>query len=400
MIRFVHVVATCLLLQQQATLVKSFHQQTTSNLLSKPPSIVCRGGNGSSRIVGLPTTTLNGKIVKTTAPMTRLHASTMNDQQSTTILGPRLSINENYPGLNKIYTNPDIFIVENFLSPKECADMIKRANDSGKLSQSPVAYAGWTQDFQDLMELAIKGPVSWFALIGAWVQVKDNVNELANPTVSLVVHALQNFSILLVVAIVCIGLFTKSRADGLQQLRTSTSTILDDLSDKNSGTIAFVEKTAKLFGAGEDTNKKLREEAGYFEAPTVIRYEPDQVLAPHFDANRSANQEDTNRGGQTLATLLVYLNDVERGGLTRFGRLPSKLATTVADSNDPYVTVQPKVGDGLLFFPADNVGNFDERTEHEGCPAIDEKWIARIWRHQYNVPPPFGLSNTELSRLS
>ena len=292
--------------------------------------------------------------------------------------------------------------MEKFLSPKECADIIQRANDSGKLTQSPVAYAGWTQDFQDLMELAIKGPVSWFALIGAWFQVKDTVNEVANPTVSLVVHALQNFSILLVVAIVGIGLFTKSRADGLQQLRTSTSTTLDDLSDKNSGTIAFVEKTAKLFGAGgeDDTSKPLREEAGYFEAPTVIRYEPDQVLAPHFDANRSANQEDTNRGGQTLATLLVYLNDVERGGLTRFGRLPSKLATSVADRNDPHVTVQPKIGDGLLFFPADNVGNFDERTEHEGCPAIDEKWIARIWRHQYNVPPPFGLSTSELSRLS
>jgi hypothetical protein len=28
-----------------------------------------------------------------------------------------------------------------------------------------------------------------------------------------------------------------------------------------------------------------------------------QALAPHFDANRSAQIEDANRGGQTLATL-------------------------------------------------------------------------------------------------
>jgi hypothetical protein len=35
-----------------------------------------------------------------------------------------------------------------------------------------------------------------------------------------------------------------------------------------------------------------------------------QVLAPHFDANRGAEVEDANRGGQTLATLLVYLNEV------------------------------------------------------------------------------------------
>ena len=48
-------------------------------------------------------------------------------------------------------------------------------------------------------------------------------------------------------------------------------------------------------------------------------------------------------------------------------------------------------GQGLLFFPADAAGEFDERVEHEGAKAIDEKWIARIWKHQYRVPPPCGL---------
>ena len=119
-------------------------------------------------------------------------------------------------------------------------------------------------------------------------------------------------------------------------------------------------------------------------------------MAPHFDANRSAETEDANRGGQTLATLLVYLNDVENGGLTRFGKLP---ALPDSDEDDTQLTIRPKLGDALLFFPADARGLFDERTEHEGCPAVDEKWIARIWRHKSRVPPPFGLSEASLRNV-
>jgi len=95
-------------------------------------------------------------------------------------------------------------------------------------------------------------------------------------------------------------------------------------------------------------------------------------LKPHYDANRDADTEDVNRGGQTLATLIVYLNDVENGGRTRFGKLLSSASTTKQDSNDkndPHLVVTPKRGDALLFFPADKYGKFDERLEHEGCPA-------------------------------
>mgnify|MGYP003743456409 FL=1 len=117
-----------------------------------------------------------------------------------------------------------------------------------------------------------------------------------------------------------------------------------------------------------------------FEAPTVIRYQPGQKLAPHFDANRGADVEDANRGGQTLATLLLYLNDVKTdGGATRFGRLN--------------LSVAPKKGQCLVFFPATAGGDFDERVEHEGTEATEEKWICRIWRHERTVPPPFGLPN-------
>ena len=275
------------------------------------------------------------------------------------------------------------------MDPVSCQDIIDRAKEK-TLERSPVAYAGWTEDFKDLVELAAKGPVAWLSLLGAWLQVKDSPD--ANQ-VSLVIHSVQNYAVIFVVVTALIAAFTFSRAEGLKSLRTSTSTTLDDLSEVTSGPTVFVKKAAELFDG-----EPLTKEAALFEAPTVIRYEPDQVLAPHYDANRSAETEDANRGGQTLATLIVYLNNVENGGLTRFGKLPA-----LADSkeeDETKLTLRPKMGDALLFFPADATGRFDEQTEHEGCPAIDEKWIARIWRHKSRVPPPFGLSEDALDKLN
>lgn len=326
-----------------------------------------------------------------------------------TILSPRIPINENFPDLKKIYSNPDIFVIENFLEDSCCEDLIDKATEK-KLERSPVAYAGWTEDFKDLVELSSKGPVAWIALLSSWLQVKDSGGD----QLELVLHALQNYAIVFLVTTIAIGGFTYSRAQGLQDLRTSTSTTLDDMS--HFGAREFVRQAAKLFYSSdsyqtitESSSSFMLEEAALFEAPTVIRYEPDQILAPHYDANRSADTEDANRGGQTLATLLVYLNDVEKGGLTRFGKLNAGAAIQYngkecpvdeIDAEDNKLVIQPKRGDALLFFPADCRGQFDPRTEHEGMPAIDDKWIARIWRHQRRVPSPFGLSESSLSKIN
>ena len=56
-------------------------------------------------------------------------------------VGPRIPINENFPGLKRIYSNPDIFVIENFLEDSYCEDLIEKATEK-KLERSPVAYAG------------------------------------------------------------------------------------------------------------------------------------------------------------------------------------------------------------------------------------------------------------------
>jgi hypothetical protein len=222
-----------------------------------------------------------------------------------------------------------------------------------------------------------------------------------------VVHALRNYAATFVVAVAAISAFIKSRADGLGELRTSTSTTLDDLSQ--SGSREFVLRASELFDpaysssttSSSSTTTNTHHPASYFEAPTVIRYETGQALAPHYDANRSADVEDANRGGQTLSTLIVYLNDVPNGGTTRFPKLPPAATTGIERERHQVrgtdcLEIIPRKGDALLFFPADECGNFDERTEHEGRPAVDGKWIARIWRHANRVPPPFGLSDDSM----
>jgi len=315
----------------------------------------------------------------------RLFASTMTTASS---VGSRIPINEDYPGLQKVNANPDVYVIEGFLDDASCDDLIAGAKEKGT-SRSPVAYAGWTDDIKELLGLAASGPVSWFAILGAWYEAQGEA-EASVP--SLVLHALRNYVILFVVAAIGIAAFTKSRADSLQNLRTSSSTTLDDLSQ--TGPRNFVARASDLFGPASSSSEMA--EASFFEAPTVINYEKDQALAPHYDANRSADFEDANRGGQTLSTLIVYLNDVDNGGTTRFGKLPpADYKRQVKGERN--LEIIPKKGDALLFFPADKDGVFDERTEHEGCPAVDEKWISRIWRHTDRVPPPFGLSTDSIA---
>ena len=323
----------------------------------------------------------------TTSPSKLFLSSTTSPLQTST--SSRIQINESYPGLKRVHANPDVFIIENFLDDVSCQDLIRRATEKGT-SLSPVAYAGWTDDVKDLLGLAASGPVTWFAILAAWYESQGEENA---SVLSLVLHSFRNYAGLFVVAAVLIAAFTKFRADGLQSLRTSSSTTLDDLSQV--GAKNFVSCAEDLFAPSPMLSG--RQPASYFEAPTVIRYEKDQSLAPHYDANRSADVEDKNRGGQTLATLIVYLNDVKTGGTTRFGKLPAANDERQV-KGESKLTIIPQKGDALLFFPADENGMFDERTEHEGCPAVDEKWIARIWRHSDRVNPPFGLSDESMQQ--
>ena len=276
-------------------------------------------------------------------------------------LDDHVPVDRFYDGLRQLHASPDVFLVDDFLTPEECDDIVAAAS-SRDMSQSPVVYAGWTNDVGDIVTTAARGPALWAAAASMLSAASAD-----GPGPAALVAGASAFSAVVAVAAAGAGAWVKYREAQLQGMRTSTSCVLQG---ESAGERAYV-KAAEALMPGSDFRR--------FEAPTVIRYQPGQRLAPHFDANRGADVEDAERGGQTLATLLVYLNDVQEGsgGATRFGRLD--------------LDVAPKKGQCLVFFPATADGRFDERVEHEGTETTEEKWICRIWRHAETVRPPFGL---------
>jgi prolyl 4-hydroxylase len=112
------------------------------------------------------------------------------------------------------------------------------------------------------------------------------------------------------------------------------------------------------------------------EEPQVVRYRPGEEFSWHYDEIPRTLLEN---GGQRVATLLVYLNNVERGGGTIFRDLKEEGGTRLK--------VTPRIGSALLFFPAFADGKPDDRTLHKGEVTRDTKWICQMWIHQNNYTP-------------
>lgn len=74
----------------------------------------------------------------------------------------------------------------------------------------------------------------------------------------------------------------------------------------------------------------------------------------------------TKVGGQRVATLVIYLNDVADGGSTDFPELE--------------LSVKPRRGSGLYFEYHNRQGQLDPRCLHAGTPvAKGDKWIVTKW---------------------
>jgi prolyl 4-hydroxylase len=103
------------------------------------------------------------------------------------------------------------------------------------------------------------------------------------------------------------------------------------------------------------------------EGLQVLHYLPGAEYKPHydyFDPAEPGTPSLLQRGGQRLATLLMYLNEPERGGGTTFP--------------DAGLEVAPHRGHAVFF-------TYDQpspatRTLHGGAPVIaGEKWVATKW---------------------
>ena len=103
------------------------------------------------------------------------------------------------------------------------------------------------------------------------------------------------------------------------------------------------------------------------EGLQVLRYPPGAQYRPHydyFDPREAGTPAILKRGGQRVATLIMYLFEPEAGGATVFP--------------DIDVQVAPVRGNAVFF--SYRQAHADSRTLHGGDPVTaGEKWIATKW---------------------
>ncbi|CAL5337800.1 unnamed protein product [Camellia sinensis] len=149
----------------------------------------------------------------------------------------------------------------------------------------------------------------------------------------------------------------------------------------------------------------------------VLRYEHGQKYDPHYDY--FADKDNIARGGHRMATVLMYLSDVAKGGETVFPsaevllcslwkhkkkcanivddqeertfelsressrqRKSSTLDDDLSECAKKGIAVKPRKGDALLFFSLHPGAIPDPSSLHGGCPVLEgEKWSATKWIH-------------------
>ena len=79
-------------------------------------------------------------------------------------LDDHVDVDRFYDGLRQVHSSPDVYLVDDFLTPDEC-DSIVAAARTRDMDQSPVVYAGWTNDVGDIVNNAARGPALWAAAL-------------------------------------------------------------------------------------------------------------------------------------------------------------------------------------------------------------------------------------------
>lgn len=111
------------------------------------------------------------------------------------------------------------------------------------------------------------------------------------------------------------------------------------------------------------------------ESYQMIHYNEGEKYNPHYDGWREdgsdKSQRCLRRGGQRMATALVYLNDVASGGETTFTKLG--------------IRVQPVRGRLLVFHNVHGGTNqLHEQSEHMAAPVANgEKFAFNLWFREH-----------------
>ncbi|MBA0587063.1 hypothetical protein Gorai_000199, partial [Gossypium raimondii] len=195
------------------------------------------------------------------------------------------------------------------------------------------------------------------------------------------------------------------------EVRTSSGMFLEKaldevVADIEARTAAWTFHPVGLFAFDLDT--ALQTENG--EALQILHYQHGQKYEQHF--GYFYDKVNLERGGHRIATVLMYLSDVESSGKTVFPNSEGKLTQPKDDSwsdcaktgyasimiscaRNPtlkpsvsnstvsvVLAVKPRKADTLLFFNLHPDTTTDPKSLHGSCPVIkSEKWSATKWIH-------------------
>lgn len=143
----------------------------------------------------------------------------------------------------------------------------------------------------------------------------------------------------------------------VSQVRTSEGTWFER--GENAVVQRLEARIAALTGVPVDHGEPLQ----------ILHYGTGGEYLPHhdyFDPRDAGTPAQLEAGGQRIATVVVYLNDVARGGETGFPELD--------------LTVSARRGSAVYFEYRNARGELDSRCLHAGNPVLaGEKWIATKW---------------------
>ncbi|KAJ1696985.1 hypothetical protein LUZ63_005497 [Rhynchospora breviuscula] len=153
-------------------------------------------------------------------------------------------------------------------------------------------------------------------------------------------------------------------------VRTSSGMFLNS-EEKKFPLVQAIEKRIAVFSQIPSENGELIQ---------VLRYEPNQYYRPHHDY--FSDEFNLKRGGQRVATMLMYLSDDVEGGETHFP-LAGEAECSCGGKMVKGLCVKPNKGDAVLFWSMDLNGESDPKSVHGGCPVLKgEKWSATKWMRQ------------------
>ena len=167
----------------------------------------------------------------------------------------------------------------------------------------------------------------------------------------------------------CDALIESARPQLARSLTVATKTGGEELNPDrtSSGTFFARGQTPEVARIEARIARLLQWPVENGEGLQVLHYQPGAEYKPHydyFDPDEPGTPTILKRGGQRLATLVMYLSEPARGGATTFP--------------DAGLEVAPVRGNAV-FFSYDRP-HPSTRTLHGGAPVIEgDKWVATKW---------------------